>query len=67
MAWEKARSNKGAGWIDNETIATFEFKKEIELQNLYEELRTGEYKPLPVKRIYIDTREIRVKDTSREN
>lgn len=54
MAWEKVRSNKGAGGIDNETITTFETKKESQLQGLREELRNGGYKPLPVKRTYID-------------
>lgn len=54
MAWEKVRSNKGAGGIDKETIITFEAKVDIELQRLNEELKKGVYKPLPVKRIYID-------------
>lgn len=54
MAWEKVRSNKGAGGIDNETIITFEAKKETELQELGTALRNGEYEPFPVKRTYID-------------
>lgn len=54
MAWEKVRSNKGAGGIDKETINSFEMKKDEELHKLQEELKMGEYKPLPVKRVYIE-------------
>lgn len=54
MAWEKVKRNKGAGGIDKETIFSFELKMEDELQKLHEELRTAEYKPLPVRRVYID-------------
>jgi len=28
MAWEKVRSNKGAGGVDKETISSFEVKME---------------------------------------
>ncbi len=54
MAWEKVRSNKGAGGIDKETISSFEMKKDEELHKLHEDLKMGEYKPLPVKRVYIE-------------
>lgn len=54
MAWEKVRSNKGAGGIDKETISSLEVKIEEELQKLHEELKMAEYKPLPVKRVYIE-------------
>lgn len=54
MAWEKVKSNKGAGGIDKETISSFEKNKELELEILHELLENGSYKPLPVRRVYID-------------
>lgn len=56
MAWEQVKRNKGAGGVDNETIASFENKIEENLQELREQLRTGNYKPLAVKRVFIDKR-----------
>lgn len=56
MAWEKVRSNKGAGGIDKETISSFEVKMEEELQKLHEELKMAEYKTLPVKRVHIKSK-----------
>lgn len=54
MAWEKVKSNKGAGGIDKETISSFEENKEIELKKLHKQLKERRYKPLPVRRVYIE-------------
>jgi RNA-directed DNA polymerase len=56
MAWDQVRRNKGVGGIDNETIETFASKENEEINELRKELKEGEYKPLPVKRVYIDKR-----------
>ncbi len=56
MAWKQVKRNKGAGGIDNETITSFENKIEENLQELREQLRIGNYKPLAVKRVFIDKR-----------
>lgn len=56
MAWDRVRRNKGVGGIDNETIETFASKENEEINELRKELKEGEYKPLPVKRVYIDKR-----------
>lgn len=54
MAWKKVKSNNGSGGIDEETISSFEVKREEQLNKLHEELKCKEYKPLPVRRVYID-------------
>lgn len=54
LAWRKVKSNKGAGGIDKETISTFDTNKEQELKILHEQLKNKTYKPLPVKRVYIE-------------
>jgi len=52
-AWEHVRSNKGAAGIDGITINTFvSYFKEIG-QSLVHSIRTGDYQPYPVKRVYI--------------
>jgi len=53
-AWERVRSNKGAAGIDGETLSMVERQGVgpflAELQSL---LRAGEYRPQPVRRVYI--------------
>lgn len=56
MDWKQVRKNKGAGGIDNETIMSFENKIQENLEELRQELRTGRYTSLPVKRVFIDKR-----------
>ncbi len=52
-AWKRVRSNKGAPGIDGLTIENFtaHFKDHGKL--LIEDIRTGNYQPYPVKRVYI--------------
>jgi group II intron reverse transcriptase/maturase len=52
-AWEKVRSNKGAGGIDRQSIADFEKGKEQHLRELHRLLKEKRYKPLSLRRVYI--------------
>ena len=52
-AWAKVRSNKGAGGIDEVSIAEFERNREQNLNEIQRLLRQDRYKPNPVKRVYI--------------
>lgn len=52
-AWQKVKSNKGAGGIDGETLESFEKDSAKKLTKLLEKLKAKEYKPSPVRRQYI--------------
>jgi RNA-directed DNA polymerase len=52
-AWKRVEANKGGGGVDKMSIATFAKNAEERLGKLSEALRTGTYKPLPVRRTYI--------------
>jgi group II intron reverse transcriptase/maturase len=52
-AWEKVRSNKGAGGVDRQSIADFEREKEQHLREMHRLLREKRYKPLSLRRVYI--------------
>jgi group II intron reverse transcriptase/maturase len=53
-AWEQVRSNKGAAGIDGETLEAVEaYGVERMLAELREVLLAGEYRPRPVRRVYI--------------
>jgi len=52
-AWAKVKSNKGAGGIDEVSIAQFERNLEQNLNEIQRLLRQDRYKPKPVKRVYI--------------
>lgn len=52
-AWKQVEANKGCGGVDMETIETFKANEDIKILQLLQELRNKEYKPTPVKRVYI--------------
>jgi len=52
-AWKQVEANKGCGGIDKETIETFKADEDNKILQLLQELRNKEYKPTPVKRVYI--------------
>lgn len=52
-AWKQVERNRGCGGIDQETIETFKADEEEKIQNIRKELKEKEYRPTPVKRVYI--------------
>jgi RNA-directed DNA polymerase len=52
-AYEKVWRNGGGAGADQQTVAHFERHAEAELQRLHEQLRTGTYRPQPVRRAWI--------------
>jgi len=52
-AWQKVKENRGAGGIDGETIESYGKNIDANIQNLLQKLKTKEYKPSPVRRVYI--------------
>lgn len=52
-AWKQVEQNKGCGGVDMETIETFKADEEKKIKQILQELRNREYKPTPVKRVYI--------------
>ena len=52
-AYRAVRTNKGAPGIDGQTVYAFGENLEAELDALHLELKTGKYKPLPVRRVEI--------------
>lgn len=52
-AWRKVKANQGGGGVDRMSIAGFAEDAEVRLEKLSEALRSGAYKPQPVKRTYI--------------
>jgi RNA-directed DNA polymerase len=53
-AWERVKKNKGSGGIDGVTIERFEANRDRYLDVLHEQLKTGRYRPRPVRRVEID-------------
>jgi retron-type reverse transcriptase len=49
MAWEKVKANRGAGGVDGESIEAFGARLHERLGQLYEDLKTDRYRPLPVR------------------
>ena len=53
-AFKLVKKNKGAPGIDGETVFDFENLLDNKIDEIHCELKSGEYKPSPVKRTYID-------------
>jgi RNA-directed DNA polymerase len=52
-AWEKVRVNKGAAGVDGQSIKRFEARAELYLTELSTALRSGSYRPQPIRRVEI--------------
>lgn len=52
-AWRRVEANRGGGGVDGMTVTEFAKDADARLEKLSEALRTGTYKPQPVKRTYI--------------
>jgi RNA-directed DNA polymerase len=53
-AWQVVRRNGGRAGTDHESVEKFEKNLMGNIASLEEELRTGSYRPRPIKRVYID-------------
>jgi RNA-directed DNA polymerase len=52
-AFASVKANKGKPGVDHETIEMFEARLEENLCRLAESLRSGKYRPQPIKRVWI--------------
>jgi len=52
-AWERVWANKGAAGIDRQSIERFEAREDLYLAELATALRTGSYRPQPIRRVDI--------------
>lgn len=52
-AWQKVKANQGAGGIDGETVKSYEKNLESNIDKLLKKLKAKEYRPSPVRRVYI--------------
>ena len=50
MAWERVKSNRGAGGVDEQSVDDFAEVLDEQLDKLHEELRVDTYRPQPVRR-----------------
>jgi RNA-directed DNA polymerase len=53
-AWRTVKANQGSAGVDQQRIGDFEGNLEQNLARLGEEVRTGRYRPRPIRRVYID-------------
>jgi RNA-directed DNA polymerase len=53
LAWTRVQANKGAAGVDGQSVERFAAKAEPYLSELSAALRTGSYRPQPVKRVEI--------------
>ena len=53
LAWNKVRSNGGAAGVDRQSIERFAARAEDYLTELATDLRTGQYRPQPIRRVEI--------------
>lgn len=52
-AWKKVKANRGSGGIDGVTIKEYAKNEQENILKLLEKLKVKEYKPTPVRRVYI--------------
>lgn len=52
-AWKKVKANRGSGGIDGVTIKEYTKNEQENILKLLEKLKAKEYKPSPVRRVYI--------------
>jgi len=52
-AWHKVKSNAGAAGVDGQSVKKFEARAEQYLEELEQALKSGEYRPEPIKRVEI--------------
>lgn len=52
-AWQKVKGNAGAAGVDGQSVKQFGFRAEIYLAELEQALKTGEYRPEPIRRVEI--------------
>jgi RNA-directed DNA polymerase len=52
-AWKRVEANQGGGGVDKMSVSDFAKDADARLEKLSEALRSGTYKPQPVKRTYI--------------
>lgn len=52
-AWHKVKGNAGAAGVDGQSVEQFEARAEDYLGELERALRTGEYRPQPIRRVEI--------------
>jgi len=53
-AWATVKRNGGGAGTDHQSIKEFERDLVREMERLAEELRTGSYRPRPIRRVYIE-------------
>jgi len=54
QAWQQVRGKGRAVGSDHQSLKQFEEQLEINLIKIEEEVRTGSYRPRPIRRVYID-------------
>ena len=52
-AWQKVEANAGAAGVDGQSVERFAARAEVYLEELERALRTGEYRPKPIRRVEI--------------
>ena len=53
IAWQKVAANKGSAGVDGQSVKRFGHKAKEYLQELSQALKSGSYRPQPVKRVEI--------------
>lgn len=54
VAWERVKRNRGAAGVDRQSTEAFAAHAERYLAELRDALRSGRYRPQPVRRVWID-------------